>query len=120
MKVVGTPREGQVLLPTAKLLWDSSTFDNNYTDMMPLLGSVRERGLLTEMCTITVMPVGDWYRVLRGRTQAKVAATLGMAEIPCIIVTVASEMDIALMRYSSNQWKTGRTGRNGHIHRPGY
>lgn len=109
-----------MLIPVEKLLWDSTAFDNNYADIMPLVESIRERGVANPH--IEVMPLGDRFLIITGRNTARAIAMLGHKEVQCYVLESHSEMEILMHRIvESQRWKPGyHEGRNYHVYREGY
>lgn len=103
-----------------QLIWDSTAFDNNYTDIMPLVESIRENGLDNTERTILLCPVGERYLVVVGRNLTRAMAMLGYDEVTAQVKPM-SDYDRQRMRAKETTWKPGfREGRNYHSERPGY
>lgn len=109
-------------IPIDKLLWDSTSFDNDYRDIMPLVESLRKYGFRERANgKIAVVPVGDWFRIIIGRRIARAAAMLGMKEIPCTTLHPSiTEIEVTRLRIKECSFKEGSEGRNFHVHREGY
>jgi hypothetical protein len=108
-----------VQIPVSKLLWDSTAFDNNYADIMPLVESIRERGFIADSA-IDVTQLGDRFLIVVGRNRARAAAMLGLSHIPARVHDL-SDSQIAEMRYTTNEWIPPNVGgRNYHVYREGY
>lgn len=102
-----------------ELLWDSTAFDNNYSDIMPLVESIRNHGIVNPHVTVTKL--GDRFLIINGRNLARAAVMLGYKTLMCTVIPDIDAAAIFMMRIKETEWKPGyKEGRNYHAERTGY